>query len=144
MLPYSHTSVPFRYKFTCDQTYQIISLTHFPLFLILFYLVVLSLHCCTGFSPVIGSRSYSLAAVHGLLFVTPSLFAEHRLWSVQASVDVICGLSSCVVDTGLVALQHVGSSQTKDRTWFPALTDGFFITEPPGEPPGEPPAPPPF
>ena len=67
--------------------------------------------------------------------------------SVQASVDAICGLSSCgsqalehrlsscVVHTGLVVLQHVGFSQTKDRTWSSALTVGFFIIEPPGEPP---------
>ena len=31
----------------------------------------------------------------------------------------------------LVALQHMGSSQTRDQTTSPALAGGFFITEPP-------------
>ena len=31
----------------------------------------------------------------------------------------------------LVALQHMGSSQTRDQTMSPALAGGFFITEPP-------------
>ena len=37
--------------------------------------------------------------------------------------------------SSLVAPWHVGSSQTKDRTVFPALTGGCFTTELPGKPP---------
>ena len=48
------------------------------------------------------------------------------------------GFSSCGVLAqwlwlvGLVALQHVGSSQTRARTVFPALAGGFLTTAPPG------------
>ena len=48
-----------------------------------------------GFSLAAASGVYSLVAVHGLLIVVASLVAEHRLQSAQASVLVVCGLSSC-------------------------------------------------
>ena len=35
--------------------------------------------------------------------------------------------------TGLVALLHVGSSWTRDRTHVPALAGEFLPTEPPGQ-----------
>ena len=38
--------------------------------------------------------------------------------------------------TGLVALQHVGSSWTRDEPQSPALAGRFFTTEPPGKPLG--------
>ena len=41
--------------------------------IILFILVVLGLHCCTGFSLVALSRGYSLLAEQGLLIVVASL-----------------------------------------------------------------------
>ena len=56
---------------------------------------------------------------------------KHGLES-TGSVAVIC--------MGLVALQHVGSSWTRDRTCdqpgieSPALAGGFFTAEPPGKP----------
>ena len=34
----------------------------------------------------------------------------------------------------IVALWHVGSSRTEDRTCIPALAGGFFTTEPAGKP----------
>ena len=37
--------------------------------------------------------------------------------------------------TGLVALRHVGSSWTRDRTHVPALAGKFLTTGPPGESP---------
>ena len=43
------------------------------------FLVVLDLCCCTGFSVVVESRGYFLAAVLGRLIVVASLAAEHRL-----------------------------------------------------------------
>ena len=48
------------------------------LFILLFTLIfaVLSLRCCTGFSLVVASRGYSLAAVCELLTVVASLIAE--------------------------------------------------------------------
>ena len=36
--------------------------------------------------------------------------------------------------TGLVALRHVGSSQTRARTRVPALAGRFSTTAPPGKP----------
>ena len=39
-----------------------------------------------GFSVVDASGGYSLVAVHGLLIAVVQLHAEHRLWSMQASV----------------------------------------------------------
>ena len=41
---------------------------------------------CVGFSVVDASGGYSLVAVHGLLIAVVQLHAEHRLWSMQASV----------------------------------------------------------
>ena len=43
------------------------------LFISLFILVVLGLHCCAGFSLVAVSRGYSLLAEQGLLIVVASL-----------------------------------------------------------------------
>ena len=37
--------------------------------------------------------------------------------------------------TGLVALQHEGSFQNRDRNMSPALAGGFFTAEPPGKSP---------
>ena len=58
-----------------------------------------------GFSLVVASGGYSLVVVLGLLIVVASLVAEHGLWGSWASA---------VGAQGLVALWHVGSSQTRD------------------------------
>ena len=50
-----------------------------------------------GLSPVMASRGYSVAAVHGLLIVVASLVVEHGLQGTQASVVVAHGLSCQVV-----------------------------------------------
>ena len=42
-------------------------------------LAVLSLGCCTSFSLVVGSGSYSGVVVWGLLTAMASLVSEHRL-----------------------------------------------------------------
>ena len=74
--------------------------------------------------------------VRGLLIVVASL-VEHGLqvcglqylWHVGFS---ICGMwAQQLWRTGLVALQHVGSSQTRARTRVPCI--GFSTTAPPGE-----------
>ena len=42
-------------------------------------MAVLSLHGCSGFSPVAARAGYSLVAVRSLLTVMTSLVAEHGL-----------------------------------------------------------------
>ena len=46
---------------------------------IYYFLAVLGLPCCAGFSLVTESRGYSLAAVSGLLSAVASLLVEHGL-----------------------------------------------------------------
>ena len=58
-----------------------------------FFLAVLGLCCCTGFSPAATSRGYSLVAVHGLLTAAASLIAEHGLQgtgSMAAALELSC------------------------------------------------------
>ena len=60
-----------------------VSVTVLPLtvssFLLYFLsLAVLGLRCCSGFSLVVVSRSYSLVAVQGLLISMASLVAAHE------------------------------------------------------------------
>ena len=45
----------------------------------IYFLAVLSLHCCAGFSLVVGSGGYSLVPVLELLIVVDSLVVEHGL-----------------------------------------------------------------
>ena len=72
------------------------------------------------FSLVAGSRGASLVAVHGFLTVVASLLAEHRIegtWALVVVVPPLQNIGSIVVAkgyTGLVALQHVGSSQIRN------------------------------
>ena len=86
---------------------------------------MLGLCCCLDFSPVMVTGGHSLVAVQGLLIVVASLVAERRLWGLRASAAVVSALSSRGSQalehrltkswrTGLVALQHVGSSQIRD------------------------------
>ena len=90
------------------------------LFIILFTLIfaVLGLRCCTGFSLVVASRGYSLAAVCELLTVVASLLLS-KLSGRQASVVAAPRLQSTgsiVWRMGSVALQHVESFRIRDRT----------------------------
>ena len=50
-----------------------------------FFLAVLCLSCCKGFSLVAVARSYSPVAVHGLLIVVASLVPEYELQGRRAS-----------------------------------------------------------
>ena len=45
---------------------------------IFFFLAVLGLCCCKGFSPVVASGDYSPVVVLGLLTVVAALVVEHR------------------------------------------------------------------
>ena len=80
---------------------------------------MLGLHCCTGSSLVVASKGYSLVAMHSLLIVVVSLVVEHGLkvhWLSR------CGMwPQQLWYTGLVALQRVKSSQTRNQTPSPAL-----------------------
>ena len=58
------------------------------------------------------SRGYFLVVVHGLLTVVAFLAVEHGLQGTQASV---------FVPHGHVALRHVESSWTRDRTCVPRI-----------------------
>ena len=63
-------------------------------FLIILFLAVLGVHCCTGFSLVVARGGYSLMAMHGLLISVASLVAGHGIYSMQASAVVAPGLLS--------------------------------------------------
>ena len=65
------------------------------------FLAVLGPHCCSGFSLVLASRGFSLAAVPGFLTAV-ALVARHTLRGSQASVIAAHGLSSW----GSLALEH--------------------------------------
>ena len=51
----------------------------FFIYLFIFFLAVLGLHCCRGFSLIAGSGSYSLVALFRLLIAMASLIVEHGL-----------------------------------------------------------------
>ena len=98
-----------------------------------------------GLSLVALSRGYSLVELFGLLIAAAFLVVEHRLQGTRASVVVAHGFISCISrtlelrlkqlwHTGLVVLQHVGSSHTRDRTVFPALQGRFLTIGSPGKP----------
>ena len=73
---------------------------------------MLGLHCCTQAFSSFGEWGLLSNVVYGLLIVVASL-VEHRLWGTCAQE---LWLSGCRAQaqylrcTGLVALQHVGSS----------------------------------
>ena len=96
---------------------QILSLK--KLFIYLF-LVVLRLHCCTGFSLVAESGSYSPVVIHRLLMTVTPLVEEHRPQGTQASVVAAHALSSC----GSWALEHRLSSCGAEALLFQAC--GIF------------------
>ena len=61
------------------------------LFIYLF-LAVLSLHCCTWAFSSCNEWGLLFIVLHGLLIMVASLVGEHRLSSIQVSVDVVRGL----------------------------------------------------
>ena len=78
----------------------------FFFFLSYLFLVVLGLHCYTGFSLVMESGGYSLVLVLGLLLL-------------QSRGSRLPGFRSC--GSGLVTLRHVVSSRTRDWTCVPCV-----------------------
>ena len=81
------------------------------LFKFYLFLTVLSLFAACGLSLVV---------VHGLLTPLASLAVQHSLWDTWALVDV---------SAGLVALQYMESSLTRD--WTATLADRFLTAGPP-------------
>ena len=75
-------------------------------------------------------RSYSPVVGCGLLVAVTSLLAEHGFYGTRISALAAPGLSSC----GLAAPRHVRSAWLGIEPVSPALTGGFFTTEPPGRP----------
>ena len=80
----------------------------------LYFLAVLGLRRCTG---------VSLVTVRGLLVAAASLFVEHVGFSSCGTWALTLGLPGSRAQAqkwwrrGLVALQHVGSSWTRDETF---------------------------
>ena len=97
--------------------------THYFLFIYLF-LALLRLCCCIGACFSCSKRGLLFAEVHGLLIAVAS---RCRAWPLRAWVSVVWHM-------GLVPLQHVGSSWTRDQTHVPRMAGGFLSTAPPRKP----------
>ena len=67
----------------------------------LIYLVVLGLHCYSGFSSC-SIQGLLILVVHRLLTIVAFLVVQHGIWGTWASEAVVHGLSSC----GFHALDH--------------------------------------
>ena len=76
MSNFSHVSPPLETSLLLGSHSTCLFLSVILIFISLF-LAVLGLHCCTAFSPVAVSRSYSLDAAHRLLIAEASLAAEY-------------------------------------------------------------------
>ena len=84
-----------------------------------------------GLSLAVVSRVYSSCGAQA------SHVAEHRLqgsWAQQLHHSGSGAQTQQLWCTGLVALQHVGSSRTRDQTHVPALQGGLLVTVPSGKP----------
>ena len=108
--------------------YILINLFYFIYFYFWLCWVFIAAH---GLSLVMATGGYS-----SLQCTDFSLWWLLLLWS---TVSRWAGFSSCGTQAqqlwylGLVALQHGGSSWTRDRTCAPALAGGFLTTVPPGK-----------
>ena len=85
-------------------------------FLNLTYFWLRCLRCCVGFCLVVAIRGSSLVAVRGLLIAGAACC---RAWALGM-------LAQQLWCTGLVALQHVESSRTRNQTHIPCI--GRFLT----------------
>ena len=134
--------VPPKLMLCCNTS---ITLKSFKLFIYL-YLTVLGLHCSTGFSLVVASRSFSLAVVQQLLIVLVFLGVEHRLWDPGASVVAARGCNSCSFRALEYRLSRCGPGAwllpstwnlpliIRDQTYVSFIGRWFFTTELPGKP----------
>ena len=99
-----------------------------------YFLAELGLRCCVWAFSSCSERGLLFVALSRLLIAVASLCCRAQALGTQAAVVVARGLSSCgsralecrlMWHTGLVALWHVGSSQTRART--PVLCIGGRI-----------------
>ena len=111
--------------------------THFIFFHKFFFSVALGLYCWAWSFSSCCEWGLLFVAVHGFLTAVASLVVEHRLLGAQASAVAATGLvtgaqrllavAQEVQSTGSVALQHVGSSWTRDWTHVPCIGRQILI-----------------
>ena len=107
-----------------------------PLFIYL-CLAVLGLRCCVGFSLVVvtggpSSLRYLGVSLQWLLLLLNTGSRVHglqQLWLAGSRAQ-----AQQLWLRGLVAVQHVGSSQIRDQTPVSCIGRRFFTTKPPGKP----------
>ena len=87
------------------------------LFVCFLFLAALGLRCCAQAFSSCGERGLLFLAMRGLLTVVASLAAEHGLQARGPQQLWLAGSREqpqYLWRTGLVALQHVGSSRARD------------------------------
>ena len=99
------------------EVYLLKIVENFPFFnnFMYLFLAVLGLHCCMGFSTVLGSGVSFLVVLLGLLTVVASPVAEHRLMgdgitnleSILKSGDVTLPTKVCLVKAMVFSSSHV-------------------------------------
>ena len=88
------------------------------------FLTALGLRCCTRAFSSCGERGLLFVAARGLFTVVASLVMEHGLQARRLQQLCLPGSRAQAQQlwrTGLVALQHVGSSWTRARTRVPCI-----------------------
>ena len=102
-----------------------VPLTLSKIFIYYSFSAMLRLCCCLGFSLVVTSRSYFLAAVLGLLIAV--------LLLLQSMGSRACGLSSCGTRLSCPSMWDLPRPGIEPLTL--ALASGIFTTGPPGKSP---------
>ena len=103
--------------------YNFLKINLLILFIYLF-LAALGLCCCTWAFSTCSEQGLLFIAVRGLLIAVASLVAEHGLQAHGLQQLWLSGSRAQdqqLQCTGLVALRHVGSSQTRARTCVPCI-----------------------
>ena len=88
-----------------------------------FFLAALGLRCCVWAFPSCVERGLLFVVVCGLLIAVASLVVEHGLQACELQQLWLEGSRAQAQQwyMGLVALWHVGSSRTRDRTHVPCI-----------------------
>ena len=119
----------------------ILSKTQFLILLNFFFLILFILGCAGssllhGLSLVLASGDYSSSSAQASHWSDFSCFGAQGPRHSGLQQLQLLGSRAQLWHAGLVALKHVGSSQTKDQTHVvsPTVGVGFFTTEPWGKP----------
>ena len=94
------------------------------IFIYLFIWLPLGLHCCMRAFSSCGQQGLLFVVVHGPLVAVASLVEEHGLQAHRLQQLWLAGSRAQAQElwrTGLVALRHVRSSWTRDRTRVPCI-----------------------